>query len=112
MSRHWIEDQKYLLAAIDKYRSQIEGENLIEQKKMTLRFAQNLHNETPELNHRTVHSINERLPYLDNLLAGVFEVHNYAAKDQHLYLTRPRMNGNRDFNACNTRHSYNGAVQR
>lgn len=56
-------------------------------------------------------SINERMPYLDNLLAGSLPKHGFAKKDQHLFESKPRENGNKDINYCNNRHSYNGTLR-
>jgi hypothetical protein len=109
---HWQEDQEYLLEAMVDYRKLVKGED--EQKKaikLTNEFDSNLHAETPGLHHRSVNAVTERLPYLDNLLAGVFKKENYAKKDQHLFGTMPRDNASKEPNLCNTRHSYNGAIK-
>ena len=111
MAHRWKEDQYYLLDALDTYRIVIQGKELKDIRRLTLEFATNLHINTKELHHRSIQSINERLPYLDNLLAGALEIDNYAAKDQHLYRTRSRPDGCTEVNLCNTRHSYNGAIR-
>lgn len=112
MAKQWKADETLLLAAIPTYRGYIEDKDPKESIKLTLEFAASLHQNTPELQHRTVQAIAERLPYLDNLLAGVYETHNYAKKDQHLYALLPRPNKNTSPNLSNTRHSYNGAIRK
>ncbi|QOY34235.1 hypothetical protein AWH56_016040 [Anaerobacillus isosaccharinicus] len=111
MPKHWKEDQVYLLKAIPAYRTSIAGKSLEEAKQITKAFAEDLHRNNLDLQHRSLQSIIERLPYLDNLLAGVFEPKNYAKKDQLLYHSKPRKNDDRKPNLCNTRHSYNGAIR-
>lgn len=112
MAKHWRDDdQQYLLNVIGEYRNLLIGKDEREARSITSEFAKQLHSRTPELQHRTIQSIAERLPYLDNLLAGVFEKENYAIKDQSLYATIPRGNNDMTFNASNTRHSYNGAIR-
>lgn len=112
MSLHWTEEeQNALLAVLPDYRIKIQDQQLVHQKKITRHFAGQLHQTTPLLQQRTVEAINQRLPYLDNLLAGVFEACHYAKKDQHHYAALPRENGSKKFNSCNKRHSYNGAVK-
>lgn len=111
MAEHWTDDQQYLLNAIEEYRNLLIDIEQKEARIKTNEFAKQLHRNTPELKHRTTQSIAERLPYLDNLLAGVFEKENYAIKDQSLYATIPRENNDITFNASNTRHSYNGAIR-
>lgn len=111
MPKAWKEDQIYLIKAIPAYRTVIGGKDDKTAKKMTIEFAETLHHRTPELQHRSVAAITQRLPYLDNLLAGVWEVHNYAEKDWNLYFTKPRTSLSREPNLCNTRHSYNGALR-
>jgi hypothetical protein len=53
----------------------------------------------------------ERLPYLDNLLAGVFKRRDHARKDQHLFEKVLRDGNDIKPYLCNTRHSYNGAIR-
>ncbi|WP_102345906.1 hypothetical protein [Bacillus sp. Marseille-P3661] len=112
MAKHWNDDQIYLLEAIEEYRNVIEGKKLNAARRITKEFAEILHKNTPELQHRIVQSIVERLPYLDNLLAGVFNKENYAKKDQHIYAKAPRRDGSIEINYCNMRHSYNGAIRK
>lgn len=112
MSKPWTEDQKFLLNSMNDYRKKIENKEDKEVRKLTKDFAETLYNNTPELHHRSINSINERLPYLDNLLAGVLEEKNYQIKDQHLFGVRPRNKGDEELNLSNTRHSYNGALRK
>ena len=79
-------------------------------RKVTLELANHLHQTYPELGKRTVSAIKERLPYIENLLAGVFERNDYAKKDQYLYATLPRESDVIKPNPCHTRHKYNGAL--
>ncbi|MBM7660396.1 hypothetical protein JOC85_001163 [Bacillus mesophilus] len=111
MALPWTTDQQYLLNVINLYREQMNGKDLKTQKRITKELAEQLHTSNQGLQHRTIQSINERLPYLENLLAGVFEIHNYAAKDQHLYSVKPRTIGDKTPNLCNTRHSFNGDLR-
>ncbi len=112
MPKYWDEtEQIYLINAIDNYRSIIDGKVLKEAKRLTRDFALNLQRTTPELSHRSQNSINERLPYLDNLLAGALEEKNYATKDRPLYGSRLRVNSDKGFNQCNTRHHFNGHIR-
>ncbi|MBB6451602.1 hypothetical protein HNQ94_000023 [Salirhabdus euzebyi] len=111
MAKPWKDDQEYLINSIVEYRNLINGKDVKEAKRMTKNFAEKLHKNNPELKHRTIQSIVERLPYLDNLLAGVFKKENYAKKDQNLYSKVPRENNDLTPNYCNTRHSYNGAIR-
>ncbi|MBB6451583.1 hypothetical protein HNQ94_000004 [Salirhabdus euzebyi] len=111
MAKPWKDDQEYLLNSILEYRSLINGKDDKEARRITEKFAKEIQNCNPELKHRTVQSIVERLPYLDNLLAGVFEKDNYANKDQNLYAKMERENNDTTPNYCNTRHSYNGAIR-
>lgn len=78
---------------------------------MTAEEARKLRERCPVLEHRTVNAISERLPYMDNLLAGVFEKQHYAKKDQVYYGTVPRHDHSKKPNMCNTRHAYNGAIR-
>jgi hypothetical protein len=109
--KHWSKsEESHLLNVIPLYRQKIERKTLEEAKPITLALAEEIQR-IPDVNHRTVEAINQRLPYLENLLAGVFEKHHYANKDQHLYSTNPRGNNSKKPNRCNTRHSYNGAMK-
>ena len=120
MPKHWTEEEQlHLLNEIPLYRKKITiplHRQKIEQKELkvdkcvTLEIANNIHQKCPTVKNRTVNSIYERLPYLENLLAGVFEKQHYAMKDRHLYATVPREHGSREPNLCNTRHKYNGAM--
>lgn len=105
-----VKEQSHLLIAIPSYRQKIEGKSLKEQKKLTLELAEEIFDQVPDVQGRTVNAINERLPYLENLLAGVFEPHHYAIKDRLHYSTLPRENGNKEPNIYNQRHKYNGAM--
>jgi hypothetical protein len=111
MANHWNKDEVFILKSISDYRKIINNKEIKEARKITFEFARALLQNTPELQHRSQQAIFERLAYLDNLLAGVFEKHHYAKKDQALYLKEPRENGSKEPNFCNTRHSYNGAVR-
>jgi hypothetical protein len=80
---HWsVKEQSHLLKAIPSYREQIKDKEITAAKRLTLELAEEIHQRVPDIQGRTVNAINERLPYLDNLLAGVFEAHHYAAKDR------------------------------
>ncbi|KZE64092.1 hypothetical protein AWM68_13375 [Fictibacillus phosphorivorans] len=112
MSRPWtIEQQVYLIEAIPQYRSTIEGYESNIARKLTRSFSEKLYNNTPALRDRSIGAIEQRLPYLDNLLAGAFIKEAYAIKDQHLYQTKPRKDSSVVPNRCNTRHSYNGFLK-
>ncbi|MEB1809575.1 MAG: hypothetical protein LPK26_20145 [Bacillaceae bacterium] len=111
MAKHWTDDQEYLLKNIKRYRDLIKGKDEKEAKRLTIELAKEIHSQNVELSQRTVQSIVERLPYLDNLLAGVFDKENYAKKDQSLYAKIARDNNDTVPNLCNTRHSYNGAIR-
>jgi len=54
-------------------------------RKITKAFAETVYKNTPELHLRSVNSIVERLPYLDNFLAWTLEIQNYYLKDQPLF---------------------------
>ena len=111
MVQTWTDDGANLFNTGDTSLScGINGKDDKEAKKVTKDFAETMHHRTPELQHRTVTAVTQRLPYLDNLLAGAWEIHNYAQKDQALYHTKPRPSMSRKPNLCNTRHSYNGAL--
>ena len=110
MSKPWKEDQQVLLNSMNDYRTRMENKEDKEVRRLTKAFAETLYKNTPELHHRSINSIVERLPYLDNLLAGVMEKSNYHIKDQHLYGVHPRNNGNKELDFSNTRHSYNGGI--
>ncbi|MFB3164544.1 hypothetical protein ABLO26_24595 [Neobacillus sp. 179-J 1A1 HS] len=108
---YWSEkEQSHLLEAIPSYREKIKNKDITVAKRITLELAEEIHQSVPDVQGRTVNAINERLPYLENLLAGIFEAHHYAAKDRELYSTFRRENGSVDPNLCNTRHKYNGAM--
>jgi ABC-type branched-subunit amino acid transport system ATPase component len=100
----------HLLESIISYREKIQGKELKEAKRITFELAEQLHKNHAIVQSRTENAIFERLPYLDNLLAGVFEKNHYAKKDQILYATQPREKNDRGPNLCNTRHKYNGAM--
>lgn len=70
MSQQWKEDQQFLLNNMSAYRIKIENKEVKEVRKITKAFAETVYKNTSELHHRSVNSIVERLPYLDNLLAG------------------------------------------
>jgi hypothetical protein len=103
-------EESHLLNVIPDYRQNLEGKSLRQARSLTLSLAEEIH-QVPEVNHRSVEAINQRIPYLENLLAGAFEKHHYAKKDQHLYFTSPRDNNSKKPNLCNTRHPYNGALR-
>lgn len=112
MSKPWKEDQQFLLNSMNDYRTRIENKEEGEVRSLTKSFAETLHKNTVELHHRSINSIVERLPYLDNLLAGALEKVDYYIKDHHLYGSHPRNNGDKKLNRSNTRHSYNGALRK
>ena len=106
---YWTkQEQDYLVKAIPLYRQKLKQTKAPE--KVTLELAKHLHQTYPELDRRTVSAIKERLPYIENLLAGVFERNDYAKKDQYLYATLPRESDVIKPNPCHTRHKYNGAL--
>jgi hypothetical protein len=112
MAKHWVEEEQiHLLNSITSYRQTIYQKDIKEAKRQTLGLAKYLHQQHPSIQNRVVNAIYERLPYLDNLLAGVFEENNYANKDKYLYSTLPRENNSKDPNLCNTRHDYKGAMK-
>ncbi|QNF29645.1 hypothetical protein [Metabacillus elymi] len=112
MNKHWSnEEQIHLINAIPSYRQKFQYVDQKEAKRITLEISQFLYQHNPKLQTRIVNAIFERLPYLDNLLAGVFEKHNYAKKNRHLFSSLPRENKSKEQNLCNTRHQYNGAVK-
>ena len=109
MASYWTkQEQDYLVKAIPLYRQKLKQSKAPE--KITLELAKHLHLNYPELGKRTVTAIKERLPYIENLLAGVFERNDYAKKDQYLYATLPRESDVIKPNPCHTRHKYNGAL--
>jgi hypothetical protein len=111
MARHWVENEEiHLLNSIPSYRQKIEQKSLTEAKRITFELAKEIHQQFPILQGRTENAIYERLPYLENLLAGVFEAHHYAVKDRVLYSKLPRGSKNKEPNLCNTTHKYNGAM--
>jgi hypothetical protein len=111
MAMIWTaKEESHLLNVIPEYRQKIVGKNLKQARSITLGFAEEIH-KLPEVKQRSVEAINQRIPYLENLLAGAFEKHHYAKKDEHLYLTSPRVNNSKKPNLCNTRHPYNGALR-
>jgi hypothetical protein len=112
MANHWRqEEQIHLLNSISSYRRKIYQKDIQEAKRLTLELAYYIHEHYPSIQNRTVNAIFERLPYLDNLLAGVFEKHHYANKDHHLYSTLLREDKSKEPNLCNTRHHYHGAMK-
>ncbi|MBT2689244.1 hypothetical protein J7I93_13715 [Bacillus sp. ISL-47] len=112
MPKRWTEkEERYLQKVIPDYRKSILKKNLKEAKSTTLKLAKEIHQDNPVIQNRTVNAIYERLPYLENLLAGVFEKRHYASKDQRLYNTLPRESKCITPNLCNTRHPYNGAMK-
>jgi hypothetical protein len=114
MAKHWSkEEQNPLLESIISYRELIKDvhdTDIKEAKRLTLDLAKQIHTKNSIVQNRTDNAIYERLPYLDNLLGGVFEKEHYAKKDQHLFATKPRANNQKEPNLCNTRHKYNGAM--
>lgn len=117
MAMPWRENEQiHLLNAIPLYRQRIvqkdmkNPKDLKEARRITLELAKEILSQNPDVNGRSDNAIYERLPYLENLLAGVFEKHHYATKDQSLYASNPRDNGDREPNLCNTRHKYKGAM--
>lgn len=112
MSMHWSkEENSILINYIQLYRTTIFKKNLKEAKQLTNDLAQEIHQQNPAIQNRTVNAISQRLPYLDNLLAGVFEEQHYAMKDRYLYSSQLREDQNKEANLCNSRHSYNGALK-
>lgn len=111
VNMHWSEkEQSHLLKAIPSYREKIKNKDLKEAKRLTLEIAEEIHQNVADIQNRTVNAIYERLPYLENLLAGVFDAQHYAIKDRSHYSSKPRENGSKEPNLCNTRHKYNGAM--
>jgi hypothetical protein len=109
MASYWTEqEQIHLVKAIPQYRQKMKQSKIPE--RVTLEMAKLLHQTCPDLQARTVSAIQERLPYIENLLAGVFEKNDYAKKDQYLYATLPREYDGKNPNPCTTRHKYNGAL--
>lgn len=112
MANHWSEEEQiHLLNSITSYRRNIYQKDIKEAKRQTLELANYIYQHYPSVQDRTVNGISQRLSYLDNLLAGVFEEHHYANKDRYLYSTLPREDNNKEPNLCNTRHNYNGAMK-
>lgn len=108
---HWSEkEQSHLLKTIPSYRLKIKNKDLKEAKQVTLELAEEIHQQVPDVQSRTVNAIYERIPYLENLLAGVFEANHYAIKDRNHYSSFPREDESKEPNLCNTRHKYNGAM--
>lgn len=77
----WKEDQQFLLNNLNAYRKKIENKKVKKARKIT-KTEMVYNNTPPELHHRSINSIVERLPYLENLLAGVSEIQNYNLKYQ------------------------------
>ena len=74
-------EEIHLLNVIPEYRQKIGRKNLKDARSITLALAEEIH-QIPEVSHRSVEAINQRIPYLENLLAGAFEKHHYAKNDQ------------------------------
>jgi hypothetical protein len=109
MASYWTKDeQNHLVEAIPLYRQELMQSKAPE--KVTLEIADHIYQTCPDLKERSVKAIHQRLPYLENLLAGVFEKNDYAKKDQYLYSRLPRDYGSKKPNLSNTRHKYNGAL--
>ncbi|WP_338469607.1 hypothetical protein R4Z10_12350 [Niallia sp. XMNu-256] len=109
MASYWTKyEDTHLMKAIPLYRQRLMHANSTD--KVTLEVAIYIQKTIPELQDRTIDSIEKRLPYFENLLAGVFEKSDYAKKDQYLYSFLPRDNEGRIPNPCFTRHKYNGAL--
>lgn len=112
MPRHWTSDEEFfLIDALPDYRKSIQSKSIQEQRQITKSLAEELYQGYAILALRSENAIFERLPYLDNLLAGVFEKEHYAVKDRELYGTQPREDSSREPNTVNKRHSYNGAMK-
>ncbi len=110
MSNHWSEiEQVPLIDHLVTYRQSISKKEKKEAKEITMNMAMMIQATYSDVRHRSHTAIFERICYLDNLLAGVFEKEHYAKKDQDLYGTLPRENHDNTPNFINTRHSYNGA---
>lgn len=109
MANYWTkQEESHLVKTIPLYRQKLMHTKSID--TATLEVAEYIHRTIPELKHRSIESIGKRLPYLENLLAGVFEKKDYAKKDQYLYSSLPRDNDEKKPNPCRTRHKYNGAL--
>ncbi|WP_428908166.1 hypothetical protein [Niallia sp. Krafla_26] len=109
MASYWTkQEQSYLVKAIPLYRQKLMHSKSIE--TVTKEVAEYIHQSIPDLKNKSITSIQKCLPYLDNLLAGVFEKYDYAKKDQYLYSSLPRDHGVKKPNLCKTRHKYNGAL--
>jgi hypothetical protein len=110
MPKHWtIKEEEALIECMSPYRGLIRNESTQQARKITKQFAVDLRESNKNISSRSVNAIYERLPYLDNLLAGVFERGDYAIKDRHRYGTSPKEK--RVPNICNARHPYNGAMK-
>ncbi len=111
MVSYWTKLEDFgLMKAIPLYRQKLMHTNSID--TVTFEVAKYIHQTIPDLKHRSIDSIQIRLPYFENLLAGVFEKRDYAKKDQYLYSTLPRDNDKKTPNPCSTRHKYNGALSK
>ncbi|WP_226675741.1 hypothetical protein [Rossellomorea aquimaris] len=110
MSKHWtMEEESPLIECMPSYRKKIRDKDLQQARKITKHFSKHVRESDKILSSRSENAIYERLPYLDNLLAGVFKREAYANKDRHRYGTSLRED--RKPNRCNARHPYNGAMK-
>ncbi len=109
MAGYWTkQEESHLVKMIPLYRQKLMLTKSID--GVTLEVAEYIHRTIPDLKHRSIQSIQKRLPYFENLVAGVFEKSDYAKKDQYLYSALPRDNDELKPNPCKTRHKYNGAL--
>jgi hypothetical protein len=105
---HWSPEEEKLLK-IDDYRRLICGKKLDDQILLTEYYANIIYESSTLLQLNRGHNgVILRLPYLDNLYAGVLEKEAYAIKDQYKYESSPREDGSKEFNSCNRSHPYNG----
>lgn len=96
VNNHWTDFQNAVFFEIlDEYRNEISDKNPQEIKEVTKQWANKLKQQYGDLlAKRSDRAIYERLGYLDDLLAGVKEDRLYAKKDQSLFGSKKRNNGN------------------
>lgn len=111
MSKHWTrEEESPLIECMPSYREKIRDKDIQQARRVTKQFSKHVRESNKILCSRSENAIYERLPYLDNLLAGVFEREDYAKKDRQHY--GRLLKEDKIPNICNTRHPYNGAMKK
>lgn len=85
----WKEDQQFLLNNLNAYCKKIENKKVKKARKIV-----------------------ERLPYLENLLAGVSEIQNYNLKYQPFFGSSIRKSKDKKLKLSNTCHFYSGALRK